>query len=292
MEDLETQQPPVAQPTVATTAPVFYSLAPEEAPRPTPWYRKRQLVVMAVSFAVALFVIGGVVIFASNWFAQKNAPAKIAAEEASSMLADKVSACDQALDPETCKNGAGMQVANATGTAEVCNGLTGELLDSCVSLAARAAASISACGKLDGAAKTACEDGAYNAEAQTKNDLTLCAKIVDQALALGCGSRVTEAALANNSCVASHVDPVLCSDRQSLLTAMNSGLESACTALSDEEARIDCINGIHSLDVDGDGLSVFDEVNTHHTDPVKPDTDGDGYTDGDEVSTGHDPLKK
>jgi len=37
-------------------------------------------------------------------------------------------------------------------------------------------------------------------------------------------------------------------------------------------------------DTDGDGLNDFDEVMKHKTDPTKRDTDGDGLSDGDEVN--------
>jgi hypothetical protein len=43
-------------------------------------------------------------------------------------------------------------------------------------------------------------------------------------------------------------------------------------------------------DTDTDGLSDFDEVVTHDTDPQNSDTDGDGISDGDEVAAGSDPL--
>ncbi len=44
-------------------------------------------------------------------------------------------------------------------------------------------------------------------------------------------------------------------------------------------------------DTDGDGLSDYDEINVHGTDPLNPDTDGDGLSDGDEVNVyGTDPL--
>ena len=45
------------------------------------------------------------------------------------------------------------------------------------------------------------------------------------------------------------------------------------------------------VDTDNDGLSDFDEVYVHGTDPLDPDTDGDGCSDGDEVLVfGTDPL--
>lgn len=44
-------------------------------------------------------------------------------------------------------------------------------------------------------------------------------------------------------------------------------------------------------DTDGDGLSDYDEINVYGTDPLNPDTDGDGLSDGDEVNIyGTDPL--
>lgn len=53
--------------------------------------------------------------------------------------------------------------------------------------------------------------------------------------------------------------------------------------LSDEE--------LMERDTDGDGLSDYDEIFVHGTDPLNPDTDGDGLSDGDEVNIhGTDPL--
>lgn len=53
--------------------------------------------------------------------------------------------------------------------------------------------------------------------------------------------------------------------------------------LSDEELK--------ARDTDGDGLSDYDEIYVHGTDPLNPDTDGDGLTDYDEINVyGTDPL--
>jgi hypothetical protein len=43
-------------------------------------------------------------------------------------------------------------------------------------------------------------------------------------------------------------------------------------------------------DTDGDGLSDYDEIFIHRTDPQRTDTDGDGQTDGQEILAGTDPL--
>ncbi|MFS0862259.1 VWA domain-containing protein [Fredinandcohnia sp. 179-A 10B2 NHS] len=45
-------------------------------------------------------------------------------------------------------------------------------------------------------------------------------------------------------------------------------------------------------DSDGDGLSDYDEINTHKTNPALEDTDGDGLTDDSELTLGLDPLKQ
>jgi|AntRauTorckE6833_2_1112554.scaffolds.fasta_scaffold00174_3 hypothetical protein len=54
-------------------------------------------------------------------------------------------------------------------------------------------------------------------------------------------------------------------------------------SISDEEQ-------LRNTDSDDDGLSDYDEINIHGTDPNNPDTDGDGYLDGVEVENGFDPL--
>nr|WP_069131084.1 OmpA family protein [Rhodohalobacter halophilus] len=56
-------------------------------------------------------------------------------------------------------------------------------------------------------------------------------------------------------------------------------------SLSDEE--------LMERDSDGDGLSDYDEIYVHGTNPLDPDTDGDGLTDYEEVNTyGTDPLNE
>jgi hypothetical protein len=43
-------------------------------------------------------------------------------------------------------------------------------------------------------------------------------------------------------------------------------------------------------DDDNDGVSDFDELFIHFTNPYAKDTDGDGYTDGEEIAAGTDPT--
>ena len=48
----------------------------------------------------------------------------------------------------------------------------------------------------------------------------------------------------------------------------------------------------HNEDTDGDGLSDYDEVTTHGTDPTKADSDGDMVPDAAELAAGTNPLDK
>ncbi len=48
---------------------------------------------------------------------------------------------------------------------------------------------------------------------------------------------------------------------------------------------------VGAYDTDGDGLTDYDEINFHGTDPLNSDSDGDGLTDSDEINIhGTDPL--
>lgn len=48
--------------------------------------------------------------------------------------------------------------------------------------------------------------------------------------------------------------------------------------------ELDYSTGIYASDSDADGLSDYDEVFVHSTDPIKADTDEDGLNDGDELT--------
>lgn len=71
-----------------------------------------------------------------------------------------------------------------------------------------------------------------------------------------------------------------------LMGATNTGTYPSFTvALSDHTIHV-AGNG----DLDGDGLADGDEINIHHTDPLKADTDSDGFSDGEEVAASTNPL--
>ncbi|MBR4617682.1 MAG: hypothetical protein IKO55_18900, partial [Kiritimatiellae bacterium] len=66
------------------------------------------------------------------------------------------------------------------------------------------------------------------------------------------------------------------------LSIFNSPFSIFFHALSGEDALV--------ADRDGDGVSTYDEIFVHHTDPGLLDSDGDGICDGDEIAQSLDPL--
>ncbi len=58
--------------------------------------------------------------------------------------------------------------------------------------------------------------------------------------------------------------------------------------LSNKE-EIELSTSVSSADTDEDGLSDYDEINKHNTDPLKADSDADTLNDGEEIAIGLDP---
>lgn len=202
----------------------------------------------------------------------------------------QLAACDNERDPETCKSRVRSGAAKDEADPELCVGLTEGEYASCVAFAAKEKGDASMCEVIgDEIRRTTCENLAWLTIAKDQVDLELCAEIDDIDLSKACIDNVTASAVASGGCVEAHVATALCDVRKSLDEAIAQGTSAACSALLDEDAKIDCVNAIESVDDDADGLVLVEET-TAGTDPQDPDTDGDGYNDGQEVSSGHDPL--
>jgi len=282
MDELTPQQLPVTSTPAAapqSTQPVFYSLAPdEEAPRLTPWYKKRQIVIMVVSVLVLMVVAGVGVVFAMNMIQANNA--------AKQVVAQKTAAVQEMVANGTSQSSAARQAAFVDG----CKGLADGEYMNCVSLIAIDNSDPTICDVLTGAEKQSCSDSATLVKATAGKSYTACDSIFDATLIASCRATLSSIAARVGDCAGYGVPAEFCDAQKLLDAAIATGDPASCDALI-TDAKAGCHDIFNATDADKDGLTLAEE-HTLGTSDQNPDTDGDGYNDGDEVLSGHDPLKK
>lgn len=274
---------------------------------PAPWWKTWKLAFPAAG----AFIIVLAVVFGVNWFTAREEGAA-QQESALSRMEQLLVACDDARDPELCKDRVRTEAAQNGAGADACDGLDGDAHASCVSLAAHASGTVDACDGLEGGDRTSCKDLAYFTQAEVATDADICKEIANADLRTSCTMRVIANAVATDDCAAAHVDESRCVTARARRAAIASGDPARCRSLETVSEQTACADGIASVDVDedgltvgeefvagtsdevldtdGDGLADGDEVNIYFSDPKHADTDGDGYNDGTEVEGGHDPL--
>ena len=73
-------------------------------------------------------------------------------------------------------------------------------------------------------------------------------------------------------------------------TGNASGTDNPLSLTMDENQTVGAVFSQDQRDLDADGLSNYQELVLHGTDPNDADTDGDGFNDGQEVAEGSDPA--
>lgn len=106
-------------------------------------------------------------------------------------------------------------------------------------------------------------------------------KLPDQRIMIGIFAFVfvTALVLGFRSIALSVKTPFKPLSQSSSLSSQNLGLKT------EEQSR----DALRNSDIDGDGLSDYDEINTYRTSMFLKDSDSDGYTDDVELKSGYDP---
>lgn len=273
---MEELTPPVV---TQNTQPVFYSLSAEpEVIKSTPWFKKRQLVVMGVSALILVALVAVVAVLSMN-IMQGNKQAKQLADSKAAQVSQMVA---NGSSPTTASREAGY--------VEGCKMLVDTAYADCVTLIAMDKDDSSVCGALAGDEKVTCVDRSTIGQAKAKKSYAACSAIKDADLLVACQVVLKTEAAAAQDCAGYGAPVEACDAQKSLDLVVAAGDITACGTLPGEDKE-SCEDIISSVDADGDGLTIQAEF-THGTTDTKADTDGDGYNDGEEVANGHDPLKK
>jgi len=231
-------------------------------------------------------------------------------------LLDSVSAsmtsCDDAVNPDDCRQQIAETQAQATGEAVVCDVLEDKARQDCLWGTARERLDPEFCeGIADVTAKDTCWNE-MNQRLATKNqDITYCKQIRDEQKAAGCERVIVEKFVTSANCE-EYYEKDVCVDRATTEQAIAARNPDLCATIADTSRREGCLElvGIGDRDMDNvdeeteraygtsdtdkdsddDGLTDQQEIFEYETDPMKADSDGDGYSDGQEVAGGYNPL--
>jgi hypothetical protein len=279
---------------------------------PEPWWKRKRVWQLAALVGVAAAALVFATVMAMNALQNRQlARDEDALMEQAAGIASQLETECEAGDT-ACVDRARADAARALGAAQACTRLSDQSFESCIILIAQDTLNPEVCKALIGESQQNCFDQAFLLLAQDKPQLATCKKIAASELRGACTAQVTAHAIATNTCAATGVDVAECQALDALRDAMLSGDPAVCEALPDEQDRADCIDAIWSVDddgdglvladevgrglldtvsdSDGDGLSDGDEVHVYLTNPAVADTDADGFDDGTEVDGGYDPL--
>lgn len=288
----------------------FYDPSPTQAPEPW-WQRKRtwQLVGLFVLAAVvlSLAIVAALNALQNTRLAKDEDRLMRQVESVTTRLAAE---CDEG--DAVCLELARADAARSLGVVAACSDLDGEALSTCVTLIAQDKKDPEICKALTGEDRQGCESSAALLQAQASSGIAACEAVSDDALKAACLVQARAAGVSAGQCAEVGVPQAECDAVAAVRAAIAAGDVAACAQFTVDEQRSDCEDGINSLDADGDGLTVGeevarglsdgnpdadsdglkdgDEVYTYTTDPLKADTDGDGFSDGTEVDSGYDPL--
>ncbi|KKU31779.1 MAG: Polymorphic outer membrane protein [Candidatus Uhrbacteria bacterium GW2011_GWE2_46_68] len=236
--------------------------------------------------------------------------------DSTQILLDAVTAslesCDDAVNPDDCRQQIVETQANATGEAVVCDVLTGDVRDQCLWSVARKRLDPEFCeGIAEATSNSMCWDEMHQRLATKNKDTVYCEQMRDEQKVIACERAITEKLITTENCEEYHTQEI-CGDRLTTETAVAARNPDVCAVITHALRLEGCLEavGIGDRDMDGvdeeiervrgtsdvdkdtddDGLGDFEEIFDYKTDPLNTDSDEDGYTDGQEVAGGYNPL--
>lgn len=282
---------------------------------------QQQWITIITAGVVAVIVLLIVALVVRNVLSARRATVQHASQmdQAERSISAGVAACDEAQNPDGCRQQLVEREVYRLSTAELCLALEGKALEDCVVSLARDRVEMEDCRVLKAEARDRCEDVVLYVTAKAQNDVRLCESIQNDKQRDQCSADITASVVVDGTCAEHGIDPTLC-DRRAIMDAAARHLDvDRCNELDTQEWIESCqlmveeaLDDSAALDADGDGLSNgeeanlgtdparadsdgdrlndYDEVQVYSSDPLNQDTDGDGYIDGEEVENGYSPT--
>lgn len=286
----------------------WYNATPEPEETKKPNYKKLGI--------IGLSIFGGLVVIVLAVFLIRNMlePTLTAKKVVEQAVTSAQVQCQDARDVAKCLAGIPAELAQATGNGIYCKESSGDDRDLCLNAAALAANNRSICEEIKDEQRAAtCSDAIIAVSLLAAGSSTdLCADYSTAELQQTCVDNILYDLAWSGDCSDQRISKVMCESLAAIKVAKSVQDPKMCDVIADADYVLACreIVGPGDLDLDGvladeesylgtsdtnsdsdaDGLSDFDEVNTHKTNPAAADTDRDGFNDGMEIKAGYDPL--
>lgn len=204
---------------------------------------------------------------------------------------------EETCEGEACALATALGAARAARDTSICDATATEGdANECMWQYAYGMSDPSACNQLNGEKKESCLSSTYYKMANEKSDIVMCEQIPTLQLKEVCVDELLLSYVVLDRCAEAGASRGVCDTKLAEWRALAARIDSQlCTPFAQGEAGEDgaeyvlCTQVIDNIDLDGDGLTIREEVE-YGTDSNNKDTDGDSFDDGTEIRGGYNPL--
>lgn len=286
----------------------WYNATPEPEETKKPNYKK--LVIIGLSIFGSLIVIVLTVFLIRNVLE----PSITAKKTIEKNIENAMINCQDSKNIEKCLESASTILARENGDTAYCKNNSDEERDICLNATAITTGNREICSSIKELSLASnCSDAILATQIKSAGaSIDLCAEYSTSELQDVCVANFLYQWAWAGDCTDQRISQLLCQSLAETKIAKEARDPGLCDVIKDAELVLACREkvGPGDLDLDGvladeesylgtsdtnsdtdaDGLSDFDEIKIHKTDPSSQDTDRDGYNDGAEVRAGYDPL--